>query len=85
MFKGYYVTEMSINDVKKYYDKLRDKISLTEEERSDFNICKERLIMFACEIITNQTLINEKVNKTKIPPKKDIELAPMQNKIQKGE
>lgn len=49
MYKGKYVSELSMSEVKEYYDKLRQDCPCTEEQWADFNILKERLIAFACK------------------------------------
>lgn len=49
MYKGKYVSELSMSEVKEYYDKLRQDCPCTEEQWTDFNILKERLIAFACK------------------------------------
>ncbi len=53
MYNGQFVTELSIKTVKEYFDQLRIKASLTDEERDDFGICKERLISFACNVLSD--------------------------------
>lgn len=47
MYKNRYVTELSISEVKEYYEILRRNRKLTHEEIEDFGICKERLIEYA--------------------------------------
>lgn len=47
MYNNRYVTELSISEVKKYYEILRKNKKLTHEESADFGICKERLIEYA--------------------------------------
>lgn len=47
MYNNRYVTELSISEVKEYYEILREKRKLTNEEIKDFGICRERLIEYA--------------------------------------
>lgn len=47
MFNNKYVTELSISEVKEYYEMLRENRKLTPEEAADFGMCKERLIVYA--------------------------------------
>ncbi len=47
MYNNRYVTELSISEVKEYYEILRKNRKLTHEEIADFGICKERLIEYA--------------------------------------
>ena len=49
MYKNKFVSELSINEVKKYFDELRFKFPWTAEESKDFAICRERLIVQACK------------------------------------
>ena len=53
MYKNRYVTELSISEVKEYYEILMKKNKLTHEEIADFGICKERLIEYAYKTIDN--------------------------------
>lgn len=55
MYKGKFASELSMNDVKEYYDELRERRSLTKEQWADFNILQERLIVFACKILDGKT------------------------------
>ncbi len=55
MYKGKFVSELSMNDVKEYYEELRQKYPHTEEQRADFNILKEKLIAFAYKILDGKT------------------------------
>ncbi len=55
MYKGKFASELSINDVKEYYDELRENCPLTKEQWADFVILQERLIVFACKILGGKT------------------------------
>ena len=55
MYKGKYVSELSMNELKEYYDELRENYPRTEEQWADFNILKERLIVFAYKILDCKT------------------------------
>lgn len=55
MYKGKFVSELAMNDVKEYYDKLRQKCPRTEEQWEDFNILQEKLIVFAYKILDGKT------------------------------
>jgi len=58
MYKGKFVSELSMNEVKEYYDELRQKCPHTESQWADFNILKEKLIAFAYKKVgmTNEVL-----------------------------
>ncbi len=60
MYKGKFASELSMNEVKEYYDELRQKYPLTKEQRADFNILKEKLIAFAYKILKQEPCIQEK-------------------------
>ncbi len=62
MYKGQFVAELPIKTVKEYFNQLRIKSALTNEERDDFGICKERLIMFACNTLSEDTPHKDKLN-----------------------
>lgn len=52
MYKNKFVSELTINEVKEYFDKLRCyKFPWTKEESRDFAICRERLVMHACKTL----------------------------------
>lgn len=55
MYKGKFASELSMSEVKEYYDELREKYSLTKEQWADFIILQERLIVFACKILDGKT------------------------------
>lgn len=55
MYKGKFASELSINEVKEYYDELRQKCPRTEEQWADFNILQEKLIVFAYKILDGKT------------------------------
>ncbi len=55
MYKGKYASELSMSEVKKYYDELRENGPCTDEQWADFNILKEKLIVFAYKILDGKT------------------------------
>ncbi len=55
MYKGKFVHELSMSEVKKYYDELRLKYPLTEDQWKDYNVLKERLIALAYKILDSKT------------------------------
>ena len=62
MYSGQFVAELPIKTVKEYFDQLRARPSLTDEERDDFGICKEKLTMFACNTLSEDTPHKDKFN-----------------------
>lgn len=56
MYKGKFASELSINEVKEYYDELRQKYPHTDEQRADFRILQEKLIAFAYNILDGNAL-----------------------------
>ena len=66
MYKGKFASELSINEVKEYYDELRQKCPRTDEQWADFNILQEKLIVFAYKILDgkNNALQAESEDKT---------------------
>lgn len=56
MYNGKYVPQLSIEEVIVYYDKLRtfNPAEMTKEEIEDYNICKERLIAYAYDILNKK-------------------------------
>lgn len=69
MYKGKFTSELSMNEVKEYYDELRQKYPRTEEQWADFNILKEKLIAFAYKILdgkTNGDVISEDKDELKM-------------------
>lgn len=66
MYNDRYVTELSISEVKEYYEILRKNRKLTHEEIAEFGICKERLIDYACKNIDKvESLIRTEILKAK--------------------
>lgn len=59
MYNNRYVTELSISEVKEYYEILREKNKLTHEESADFGICKERLIDYAYKNIDKADVLDK--------------------------
>ena len=59
MYKNRYVTELSISEVKEYYEILRENRKLTHEEIADFGICKERLIEYAYKSIDKVDVLDK--------------------------
>lgn len=55
MYKGEFASELSMNEVKEYYDELRENYPRTEEQWADFNILQEKLIVFAYKILDGKT------------------------------
>ena len=55
MYKGKFVSELSMNEVKEYYDELRQKCPLTNEQWEDLRILKEKLIAFAYKVLDGKT------------------------------
>jgi len=55
MYKGKYVSELSINEVKEYYDELRENYPRTDEQWADFKMLQEKLIVFAYKILDGKT------------------------------
>lgn len=71
MYKGKFVSELSMSEAKEYYDELRQKCPLTVEQWADFDMLKERLIVFAWKILDGKT--NEKVLEAVFPKLRLIE------------
>ena len=66
MYNDRYVTELSISEVKEYYELLRRNRNLTHEETVEFGICKERLIAYAYKNIDKvKSLIGTEILKAK--------------------
>ena len=59
MYNNRYVTELSISEVKEYYEILRENRKLTHEESADFGICKERLIDYAYKNIDKVNVLDK--------------------------
>lgn len=55
MYKGKFISELSLNEVKEYYDELRQKCPRTGDQWTDFNLLKERLIAFAYKLLDGKT------------------------------
>lgn len=55
MYKGKFASELSMHEVKEYYDELRQKCPRTDEQWADFNILQEKLIVFAYKILDGKT------------------------------
>lgn len=55
MYKGKFASELSINEVKEYYDELRQKCPRTDEQWADLRILQEKLIAFAYKILDGKT------------------------------
>ena len=51
MYKNEFVSELPINEVKEYFDELRCNTPWTAEDSADFEICKERLVVYACKTL----------------------------------
>lgn len=51
MYKNKYISELPINEVKEYFDKLRCNTPWTAEQFADFEMCKERLTVYACKTL----------------------------------
>lgn len=60
MYKNQYISELSINEVKKYFDELRCNTPWTAEQFADFEMCKERLVVYACKTL-EQTNVLDKI------------------------
>ena len=55
MYKEKFASELSMCEVKEYYDNLRQKCPHTDEQWADFNVLKEKLIVFAYKILDGKT------------------------------
>lgn len=55
MYSGKFVSELSMSEVIEYYDELRENNPRTVEEWHDFNMLKEKLIVFAHKILDSKT------------------------------
>ena len=53
MYKGKYISELTIDEVRKYFGLLRltKPFCPTLEEQADYKMCEERLIVYACKVI----------------------------------
>lgn len=51
MYKNRYISELPINEVKEYFDELRCNTPWTAEQFADFEMCKERLVVYACKTL----------------------------------
>lgn len=51
MYKNKYISELPINEVKEYFDELRCNTPWTAEQFADFEMCKERLVVYACKTL----------------------------------
>lgn len=60
MYKNKYISELPINEVKEYFDELRCNTPWTAEQFADFEMCKERLVVYACKTL-EQTNVLDKI------------------------
>lgn len=59
MYKNQYISELPINEVKEYFDKLRCNTPWTAEQFADFEMCKERLVVYACKTLEQTNLLDK--------------------------
>lgn len=59
MYKNQYISELPINEVKEYFDKLRCNTPWTAEQFADFEMCKERLTVYACKTLEQANLLDK--------------------------
>ena len=59
MYKNQYISELPINEVKEYFDELRCNTPWTAEQFADFEMCKERLVVYACKTLEQTNLLDK--------------------------
>lgn len=59
MYKNKYVSELPINEVKEYFDELRCNTPWTAEQFADFEMCKERLVVYACKTLEQINVLDK--------------------------
>ena len=74
MYKNKYISELPINEVKEYFDKLRCNTPWTAEQFADFEMCKERLTVYACKTLEQINVLD----KIKAEIKQEIAYKPME-------
>ena len=59
MYKNQYISELPINEVKEYFDELRCNTPWTAEQFADFEMCKERLTVYACKTLEQTNALDK--------------------------
>lgn len=59
MYKNQYISELPINEVKEYFDELRCNTPWTAEQFADFEMCKERLVVYACKTLEQINVLDK--------------------------